>query len=156
MEHDELKLIEEWLANEKEIAPLWEKLQPLLAKRHELEALQPNLVRLRGSRSIPGEPLPPASPPPPQGQQARQATLLLGSGEAIQGLPERRVPTLENFQKMAQKRAQQNKKKHEKEKAKKKAKKGPEPGTAPPGSNQPPRDPPGPSSQELLDQIVDL
>lgn len=117
---EKLELYKAWLANEEEIAALLEQLKPLLEKRHAFEETVPELGLLRDQRTVPGEE-PPRLTRREEGP--RQATLLVGSRIPLEGDPQRKVPTIEEFEKLAMKRKIANKKKHDKAKEKKKAKK---------------------------------
>jgi hypothetical protein len=118
---EQLELYEKWLANEREILPLVEKLLPLLDTRHSLEAKDPRLGLLRDRRTYPGEPAPPKMSSV-ELLGLRPTTLMVGTGEPLVGLPDRQLPTQDRALK-AMTKAAKNKKKHEKEKARKKAKK---------------------------------
>lgn len=118
---ERLDLYAEWLANERELLPLLEKIRPLLEKRHQLEAQDPKLGLLREDRTFPGE----APPPKLAGadhQVARAATKFVGTNESLVGLPDRPVPSPEEAQRKLA-RAAKNKRKHEKEKEKKRNRK---------------------------------
>jgi len=116
---EDLGLLEEWLANEKELRPLLEKMRPLLEKRLELEAKEPQLALLRSKKEL----LPSEAPSPLISsfplQDSRPVVLLSGSREPLVGLPDRPVPGMAEFERLVKKRKAQNRKKHEKEKKKK-------------------------------------
>jgi len=123
---DNLALYKEWLANEEQILALLQQLKPHLEKRHAFEEKDPRLGLLRDDRVAPGEALPPL-PTSAQLLNLRPATLLRDTHGPVQGLPDRPVPTIEEFQKFVDKKKAKNRKTHEKQKEKrKKAKKGAE------------------------------
>jgi len=116
---EDLGLLEEWLENEKKLRPLLEQMRPLLERRLELEAKEPQLALLRSRKELlPSE----ASPskistfPIPD---SRPVVLFSGSKEPLQGLPDRPVPGMQEFERLVARRKAQNRKKHEKEKKKK-------------------------------------
>lgn len=117
---ENLSLYKDWLSNEEEILAVLKTLEPLLAKRHAFEEKDPRLGLLRDDRVAPGEPAPPPLPTSAQLLNLRPTTLLLGSHAPLQGLPDRQVPTIEEFQKLVEKKKAKNRKTHEKQKAKRK------------------------------------
>lgn len=117
---DNLALYKDWLANEEAIAGLLATLKPLLERRHAFEEKDPRLGLLRDDRVAPGETAPPPLPTSAQLLNLRPTTLLKGSGAPLQGLPDRQVPTIEEFQKLVEKKKAKNRKTHEKQKAKRK------------------------------------
>jgi len=117
---DNLALYKEWLANEEQILALLQQLEPLLAKRHAFEEKDPRLGLLRDDRVAPGEGAPPPLKTSAQLLNLRPATLLRDTGGPVQGLPDRQVPTIEEFQKLVDKKKAKNRKTHEKQKAKRK------------------------------------
>lgn len=130
---DDLKLLEEWLANEKELRPLLDQMRPLLDKRRDLEDRDPRLVALRSPKELlPAEALllqPSFSSSSASSSSISSTSILKDTGAPLVGLPPRAVPDIEKFQKMVDKKKAQNRKKHEKEKKKraelKKAQEGP-------------------------------
>lgn len=116
---ERIELYQEWLANEVEIAKLLEALAPLLERRHTFESEVPELGLLRDQRTVPGE------EPPKLARQtggSKSGTLLLGTRVPLVGDAERKVPTIEDFQRVVESKRKSNRRKHEKAKAKKKAK----------------------------------
>lgn len=117
---EDLQLVKEWTSNEEELRPLLEKILPLLRKREELENKLPGLRALRSKGELlPSEAGASSAPPPPP--PAPSSSILLDTGEHLEGLPPRPVPDLEKFQKMVEKKKAQNRKKHLKEKERQKA-----------------------------------
>ena len=116
---EDLKLLEEWLANEQKLRPLLETMLPLLQERRRLEEAAPLLASLRNPKEV----LPPEAPPPSiptfPPQDKRPATLLQDNRSPLVGEKSRPVPTMEEYNRLVQKRKKANKRKHEKEKAKK-------------------------------------
>jgi len=141
-----LELYEEWIANEKELLPLLEKIRPLLEKRHKLEAEDPKLGLLREDRTLPGE-LPPPKLVGADHLVARSATQFAGTRVPLVGEPDRPVPTIAEAQKKIT-RAAKNKRKHEKEKEKKKKQK-PQTVEKEAMEEDPPKDPQGETNNFL-------
>lgn len=116
---EELGLVEKWLANEKELRPLLEKMLPLLEARRELEEKLPTLALLRDQKEVLPREAPPSSsissfpPIPPE-----RAVMLLDNRTSIPGNAPRRLPTPKQLEKIAEKKRKANRKKHLKEKEK--------------------------------------
>jgi len=116
---EELDLVEEWLANEKELRPLLEKMFPLLEKRRALEEKLPTLALLRDKKEVLPREAPPSSStsssflvPPERG------TMLMDNRTTIPGNPPRYLPSEKQLLKIAEKKRKANRKKHLKEKEK--------------------------------------
>jgi len=116
---EDLKLLEEWLANEKELRPLLDQMRPLLEKREELEGRDPRLALLRNEKEVlPREASSSSSissfpAPPPE-----KSVMLLDNRSSIPGNPPRGLPTPKQLEKLAEKKKKANRKKHLREKEK--------------------------------------
>ena len=116
---EDLGVMEEWLANEKELRPLLEKMAPLLEKRRALEEKLPSLAYLRDQKEVlPREATSSSSnssfpAPPPD-----RTVMLLDNRTPLVGLPPRNLPSKEQLERLAEKKRKANRKKHLKEKEK--------------------------------------